>query len=134
MASRLHLVLVFLLAAASLARSAETIDRIVAIVNGHPVMESEMVEALRLEQLLANNPPQAVSRDELQAVLGRLIDRLLLTQQMELSHFQQTAANEVQERAKELRKQRNDEDWRIWLHSYDLSDADVEKYIGEQLR
>ena len=78
MKRRLQLVLVLFAVIVPSVRAGETIDRIVAVVNGKPVMESEMVEALRLEQILANNPPQAVSGDDLRAVLGRLVDQLLL--------------------------------------------------------
>jgi len=134
MTRRFHLVLFLLLAAASLARAGETIDRIVALVNGRPVMESDMVQSLRLEQLLGNKPPQTVPPEELRAVLGRLVDRLLLTEQMDLTHFQQTGKDEVQRHISEIRNQRKDEDWRIWLESYDLSESDVADYIAGQIR
>lgn len=123
-----------MLAVAPLTRAGETIDRIVALVYGRPVMESDMVQALHLEQLLGNKPPQPVSDEELRAVLGRLVDRLLLTQQMEAAHFQQTGYGEVRIHIAEIRNQRSDEDWQIWLKSYDLSESDVADYIAEQLR
>jgi SurA-like protein len=138
MRSRFHFVLFFSLVIASLARAGETIDRIVAVVNGRPVMESEMVEALRLAQILANKPPQAVPGDELRAVLERLVDQLLLSQQMDSAHFQQTSQEEVQARIKELRAQvspsSSDDAWRALLHTYDLSEADLAEQISEQLR
>jgi hypothetical protein len=138
MRSRFHLVVLLSLAMLSLARAGETIDRIVAVVNGRPVMESEMVETLRLEQLVANKPPQAVPADELRAVLGRLVDQLLLAQQMDLAHFQQTSQEEVQARLRELRAQvapsSSDEAWRSHLRTYDLSEADLAEEISQQLR
>src|SRR3954465_3147203 len=138
MKRRFHLVLFLSLAMMSLARAGETIDRIVAVVNGRPVMESQMVEALRLEQILANKPPQAVPADELRAVLGRLVDQLLLSQQMDLAHFQQTSPEEVQARIRELRTQvapsSSEHDWSSLLRTYDLSEADLAEQISEQLR
>ena len=138
MRSRFHLVVLLSLAMLSLARAGETIDRIVAVVNGRPVMESEMVEALRLEQLVANKPPQAVPADELRAVLGRLVDQLLLAQQMDLAHFQQMSQEEVQPRISDLRAQvapsSTDDGWRGLLRTYDLSEADLAEQMSQQLR
>jgi len=134
MTRRLHLVLLFLVALAAVASAGETIDRIVALVNGRPVMESDMVQALRLEQLLSNRPPQAVPPEELRAALGRLVDRLLLTEQMDSVHFQQAPDEDVQAYLKEVRSQHKDEDWRAWLQSYGLAEADLAEYIAEQLR
>ncbi|MFL6301443.1 MAG: hypothetical protein ACJ71N_12640 [Terriglobales bacterium] len=132
---RLHLVLL-LAAMVPLVRAGETIDRIVAVVNGSPVMESEMVESLRLEQVFANQPPQAVPSAELRAVLGRLVDQILLTKQMDVSHFQQTTPEEVHARINDLRTAvaPSDEEWRILLARYDLSEEDVAGRIAQQLR
>jgi hypothetical protein len=138
MKRRLQLVLVLFAVIVPSVRAGETIDRIVAVVNGKPVMESEMVEALRLEQILANNPPQAVSGDDLRAVLGRLVDQLLLSQQMDSAHFQQTSQQEVQARITELRTKiapsSTDDVWRSLLLAYDLSEGDLAEHIAEQLR
>jgi hypothetical protein len=138
MKRRFHLVLLLSLAMTSLARAGETIDRIVAVVSGRPVMESEMVQALRLEQILANKPPQAVPADELRAVLGRLVDQLLLSQQMDLANFQQTSPEEVQARIRELRTQvapsSSEDAWSSLLRTYDLSETDLAERISEQLR
>jgi len=136
MMQRLHLA-AFLLFALTFAGAGETIDRIVAVVNGHPVMESQMVDALRFEQFLANKPPQAVPDQELRAVLGRLVDQTLLTQQMDLAGFQQTSPEEIQKGVAEIRKQspaRDDQTWLALLQSYGLSESDVAERVGQQLR
>jgi len=102
------------------------------------VMESQMVEALRFEQFLANEPPHAVPAEELRAVLGRLVDQLLLTQQMDLVGFQQTSTEEIQKRIVEIKQQssaaRSDQEWSVLLRSYDLSEGEVAERIGQQLR
>jgi len=137
MMRRLYLVLLLCLAMASLARAGETIDRIVAVVNGRPLMESEMVEELHLEQLLANKPAQSVPPEELRALLGRMVDQLLLAQQMDAVRFPQTPQQEVQDRITGLRKvvpSGSAEEWRSWLRAYDLSEEDVAEYVAEQLR
>jgi peptidyl-prolyl cis-trans isomerase SurA len=138
MSKRFHLAIVLWLAAMPFARAGETIDRMVAVVNGHPVMETQMFEALRFEQFLANKPPQGVPAQELRELLGRLVDQILLTQQMDLVGFQQTSPEEIQKRIADLRKQSpaagSEQEWRAWLQSYDLAESDVAERIGQQLR
>jgi peptidyl-prolyl cis-trans isomerase SurA len=138
MSKRLHLAIVLWLAAATLAGAGETIDRIVAVVSGHPVMESQLIEGLHFEQFLANRPPQAVPVQELRAVLGRLVDQILLTQQMDAASFQQTSPQEIQERVAQIRKQSpaaaSDQEWLSWLQSHDLTQNDLAERIGQQLR
>src|SRR5262249_1455745 len=137
MKKRLHLVFC-LFAVAAFARSGETIDRIVAVVNGRAVMESEMVESLRFEQLMAGKPPQGVPPEELRAALGRLVDQMLLTQQMDLVHFQQASPDEAQQRMKEVRAQlapaASDNEWHALLRAYDLDESDVSEHLTQQLR
>jgi len=133
-----HLAVFCCLALAPLLRAGETIDRIVAVVGGRPVMESDMVESLRVEQLLAAKPPQTASTEELRAVLGRLVDQLLLEQQMDFAKFQQPGAEEVGSRVKEIRTELlpsgADADWHNFLNRYDLNESDLAEHVGRQLR
>ena len=56
----------------------DVIDRIVATVNGHVILQSDWDEAICLEALLGNRNPNQFSNDERRAVLDRLIDQELL--------------------------------------------------------
>ena len=126
---------VWLLVTASLF-SAETIDRIVATVNGRPLMESELGEQLRFEQLLAGKQVEIVPIAEQRVGLERLIDQVLLEQQMDSIGFNHPDADEVNKKMQELRQQiaPTAAAWQQTLTRYGLSEADVAEYVAAQLR
>jgi hypothetical protein len=127
-------VLVLILAAPLF--SAETIDRIVATVNGRPVMESEMDEQLRFEQFLAGKPAQAIPAVEQRAGLERVIDQNLLQQEMDSVNYEQPTADEIHKRMQELRQQLapTTNAWQRSLVLYGLTEADVAEHVAAQLR
>jgi hypothetical protein len=116
--------------------AAETIDRIVATVNGRPVMESELAEQLRFEQFLAAKPMQVVPAAEQRLALERLVDQILLEEQMDAAKFEEPSADELHKRMQELRQQLapNKGEWERLLVRYGLSDADVEEHVAQQVR
>jgi len=130
-------VLWFLLVGASLF-AAETIDRIVATVNGRAVMESELGEELRFEQFLSAAPPVVVSVAQQRTVLERLVDEILLEQQMDAAKFDAPSTAELNKKLDELRQQvastAGSDGWRAALQRYSLTEADVSEHIALQLR
>jgi parvulin-like peptidyl-prolyl isomerase len=121
--------------AAALLR-AETIDRIVATVNGRPVMESDLAEQLRLEELMAAKPLAILSAAEQRSALERLVDQLLLEEQMDAVKFQRPTANELNQRMQEIRQQLapDDRSWQQLISRYGLSEADLSEHIALQMR
>jgi hypothetical protein len=115
---------------------AETIDRIVATVNGLPVMESELAEQLRFEQFLAGKPPQIVPVAEQRAALERLVDQILLQNQMDTAKFSEPLPDEVNQRLQEVRAQlaADNGSWPQLLSHYGLSEEDISEHIALQLR
>jgi hypothetical protein len=115
---------------------AETIDRIVATVNGRPVMESELAEQVRFEQFLGAKSAQVVPATEQRAALERLLDQMLLQEQMDSSKFVQPSAPEVSHKMQELRQQlaADNGSWQQMLLRYNLSEADVAEHVALQLR
>lgn len=116
--------------------SAETIDRIVATVNGRPVMESELGEQLRFEQFLTGKPAEIVSVAEQRTGLERLIDQILLEQQMDAASFERPNGDEINKKLEELRQQLapGAGAWAQTLARYGLSEADVSEHVAIQLR
>jgi len=116
--------------------SSETIDRIVATVNGRPVMESELTEQLRFEQFLAGKPAQVVPIAEQRTALERLIDQMLLEQQMDAASFQRPNSDEINKKVQELRQQLapTAAAWQEALARYGLSDADIAAHVAMQVR
>jgi parvulin-like peptidyl-prolyl isomerase len=116
--------------------AAETVDRIVAIVNGRPVMESELAEQLRFEQLLAARPAELAPAAEQHAALGRLVDQVLLQQQMDAAKFEEASADELNKRMQYLRQQLAPKkgEWEQMLARYGLTESDVSDHVALQLR
>lgn len=88
-----------------IAARCDVIDRIVATVNGHIILQSDWDEALCLEAFLSNRNPSQFSDDERRAVLDRLIDQQLLREQMKSAEFNRATDTEVSARLADTRKQ-----------------------------
>ncbi len=93
------------------------IDRIVATVNGHIILQSDWDEALCYEALLNGRALNQFTDDDRRAVLDRLIDQELLGEQMKSAYFQHASDAEAAARVAEARKQypeaATDEGWQV---------------------
>lgn len=78
-----------------------TLDRVVAIVNGDLILESDLDAEQRFTALQPFNEPHPVTRDEL---IERLIDRALIQQQMALQPERPITDEEVDAQLATLRK------------------------------
>ena len=85
----------------SKAASAEVIDRIVATVNGHIILQSDWDDALRYEALLNGRVASEFTDEDRRAVLDRLIDQELLGEQMKSAYFQHASESEAAARVAE---------------------------------
>jgi peptidyl-prolyl cis-trans isomerase SurA len=126
---------VFLLAPAGAA--AEVIDRIVATVNGHVILQSDWDEALCYEALLTNRTLAQFTDDDRRAVLDRLIDQELLRGQMNSADFPHATDAEVDTRVADARKQypqaTSPEAWQALLAQYHLAEKDVFAHVRQQI-
>ncbi len=115
---------------------AEVIDRIVATVNGQPILQSEWDVEMRYEALLDQRPLPSTP-EAAQAVLDRLIDQELLRQQIKVYRLRAISDSDVVQRIQELRRQipngTNDSEWRAMLSRYGLSEEEVKDRIATQL-
>jgi peptidyl-prolyl cis-trans isomerase SurA len=97
--------LMLLLSALALPASAgDVIDRIVATVNGHIILQSDWNDALCYEALLSGKPVDQFTDDDRRAVLDRLIDQELLDEQMKSNLFQHASEEEASKQIEEARK------------------------------
>jgi peptidyl-prolyl cis-trans isomerase SurA len=117
--------------------AAEVVDRIVAIVNGHIILQSDWDEGLSYEALLTNRRLADFSEDERKAILDRLIDQELLRQQMKSSDFPHATDAEVDARVTEARKlyprATSPDAWRAILVQYHLTEKDLVAHVREQI-
>ncbi len=119
------------------AARAEVIDRIVATVNGHIILQSDWDEALGYEALLNGRRPGQFSDDERRAVLDRLIDQELLGEQMKSALFQHASVAEAAARVAEARKQYPEattgEGWQAVLDRFGLTEKDLVAHVQQQI-
>jgi peptidyl-prolyl cis-trans isomerase SurA len=129
-------VLMMLLASGVLfGQQVETIDRIVATVNHQPVLQSEWEDGLRFEGFLQGRLPETFTPEERDKALNRLIDRVLLGQQMQADYS--STREELAEREQEIRTQlqgaETDKGWHDLLMRYGMTEAGFDTALGNQL-
>jgi peptidyl-prolyl cis-trans isomerase SurA len=129
----LLLAMLFVLPAAH----AEVVDRIVATVNGHIILQSDWDEALCYEALLNGRPLGQFTDDERRAVLDRLIDQELLGEQMKSAFFQHASEAEAAARIADSRKQYAEaatvEGWKSVLDKFRLTEKDLLAHVQQQI-
>jgi peptidyl-prolyl cis-trans isomerase SurA len=129
--------LLFLLGIWSSSARAEVIDRIVATVNGHIILQSDWNDALRYEALLSARTVSDFNEGERRAVLDRLIDQELLDEQMKSASFQhateEEAAAEVADARKLYPEASTDEGWQAVLSKCGLTESALLQHVREQI-
>ena len=135
MRARPHYVIVLLLAGIA---QAQVVDRMVAVVNRHVILESELDQATRVEFLLQAKPIERVTSVDRMAVLERLIDRSLLDQQIVNPAMLDPAPEELKAKIEEMRQgipgASTNESWKNILTGYGLTRQDVEEQLTSQFR
>ena len=116
---------------------AQVIDRIIATVNGHVILQSDWDEALCYEALLSNHELAQFTHDDRRAVLDRLVDQELLREQMKSADFNHATDAEVAAQVSDARKQypqaASDEVWQALLGQYHLTEKDLVAHIRQQI-
>jgi peptidyl-prolyl cis-trans isomerase SurA len=116
---------------------AEVIDRIVATVNGHIILQSDWDEALCYEALLNGRTVGQFTDDERRAVLDRLIDQELLGEQMKSAFFQHASEAEATGRVADARKQYPEaataEGWQSLLAKFRLTEKELVTHVQQQI-
>jgi hypothetical protein len=116
------------------ARAGDVLDRIVATVNNHIILQSEWQDATRYEAFAAGRPLDQVQAGERKAALDRLIDQELLREQMRSSGFPHADSEEVEKRMQEIRKQyagaESEAGWKAVLARYRLTENELKKRVA----
>jgi hypothetical protein len=119
------------------AAHAEVIDRIVATVDGHIILQSDWDEALCYEALLNGRTLGQFTEDERRAVLDRLIDQELLSEQMKSAFFKHASEAEAAARIADARKQyaqgATTEGWQSVLSRFRLTEKDLLAHVQQQI-
>ena len=122
---------------ASLVYAGDVVDRIVATVNGHIILQSDWDEAVAYEAFLDRRPLSQVTVEQRKAALDRLIDQELIREQARSSDFHHSAGADVDKRIREIRKDHpqavDDASWKAALRSYTLSEDELRQRVGVEL-
>jgi SurA N-terminal domain len=115
--------------------AAEVVDRIVATVNGHAILESDVDDEIRYESLMSAAEQKPAPTDR-KAVLDRLVDRELLNEQSSTVEYVQTTADEID---KALDQTKSDylnglkTSWSDALAKYGFNESEVRERIAQEL-
>jgi len=127
----------FLSALAPLSRAGQVIDRIVATVNGHIILQSDWDEALRYEALLSGRPLADFTEDDRRAVLDGLIDQELLGEQMKSTSFRHASETDAQAQISQARTQYPQavtaEGWQTVLAGFGLTEKALAAHVQQQI-
>jgi hypothetical protein len=120
-----------------LARATDVIDRIVATVNGHIILQSDLDEALCYEALLSGRSVAQFTDEDRRAALDRLIDQELLGEQMKSASFQHASEAEAASQIAEARKLYPEaaatEGWRAVLARFGLTEKALIAHVEQQI-
>ena len=115
--------------------NAEIVDRVVANVNGHALLQSDWEQEIAFEGFSDARDPNSFSREERSAALDRLIDQELLREQ--LRPAQAVPLEQVMPRVAAIRKLHpnceTEAGWQSTLQRYGFTQASIEKRIGDQI-
>ncbi|PYX09367.1 MAG: hypothetical protein DMG88_06890 [Acidobacteria bacterium] len=131
---------VFILAVAAFrlpAQAADVLDRIVATVNGHIILQSDWEDEINYEACANGRSLSALTVADRKAALDRLIDQELLREQIRSANLQHASPEEVKKRVAEIQKQYPDSyaegTWQTLLNRCGLTEAALENRIQTDL-
>jgi peptidyl-prolyl cis-trans isomerase SurA len=126
-----------LLAAPSTSWAGDVLDRIVATVNGHIILQSDWDDALRCQAFEDGRSLNQLPPAEHKAALDRLIDQELLREQMHSSDFRHASEQEVTKRIQDIRGQYPEaatpQGWQSLLSRNGLSEDELRQHVSQQL-
>jgi hypothetical protein len=128
---------VVLMAMALSAQAGDVLDRIVATINNHIILQSEWQDAVRYEAFVAGRPLDQVQAADRKAALDHLIDQELLREQMRSSGFPHAATEDVEKSIQEIRKRyagaETEAAWQAALQRYGLTENELRKRVALQV-
>jgi hypothetical protein len=118
------------------AHAGDVIDRIVATVNGHVILQSDWDDAVRFEAFVEGRPLDQLSDQDRSRALDRLIDQELLREQAQGVEAPQPPADEMKQRMQELQAQHaaiSPEAWRAALARYGFDEKQLEARVAHDI-
>lgn len=135
MNKRLPQLAMIALGLATLSLHAQVLDRVVASVNGKPILLSRVDEQARLAAFIEGRDPNSLAAQDRAQALERLINQALIREQIARAQFTATDSD-VDARMQEARKLMNaasDAAWREALSRYGIDEPLVKQYLRAQV-
>jgi peptidyl-prolyl cis-trans isomerase SurA len=118
-------------------RAGEVLDRIVATVNGHVILQSDWDEELRFECFMSGHMLSDISIDQKKAALDRLIDQQILREQMHVMDLKPAASGQIEKQMDALKadqlRQHAGASWETALSQYRLAEKVIENQVAAEL-
>jgi SurA-like protein len=122
---------------ASATHAGDLLDRVLVTVNSRVILQSDLETELRLQKLMAGTPNAPTTQEDREAALDRLINRVLLQEEMQgldlLSPSDPQVTTQIAEVRKQIKGAENDEDWRKLLADVGLTYDDVRERVAEEV-
>ena len=120
----------------SASRAGTVVDRVVASINGHVILQSDWEEEVAFEALANGRVMDTLTTAERAAALDRLIDQELLREQVRPS--QPAPSDQVTARVAEIRKLQpecsTEDGWHAVLKRYGMTQSEVERRLGDEIQ
>jgi peptidyl-prolyl cis-trans isomerase SurA len=116
--------------------AAEVLDRIVASVNGHVILQSDWDEELEYQSLMSGHEVQTTTAADRTAALDRLVDRELLSEQVSTTEFGQTTADEIDKQLQQLKSDYVSNakiSWSAAVASHGFTESEIRDRIALEL-
>jgi hypothetical protein len=123
-----------LVVAAAMVLHAEVLDRVVASVNGAPILLSRVDEQARLAALIEGREPGAISPEDRGAALDRVINQMLIREQIARTGFSPMDPD-ITDELKGIRAQlsaASDDAWKQILARYSVDEGTLKRYLQRQ--
>jgi hypothetical protein len=115
------------------ALSAEILDKLVISVGQQVITELQLDEEIRVTALL-NHEPVARTKEERRAAADRLIQQLLVTREMKVSHYPFPQPAAVEKYFGEVRAGfGSGDDFNLALSKYEVTDDTLKQHLRQQL-
>jgi len=118
-------------------RAGEVLDRIVATVNNHVILQSDWNMALSYQAFLQDRRVRSFSAEECKAALDHLIDAELIRQQIVSSDFVRASPDDVERRIQQIRQEKAPSStegyWTDTLAKFGLSENDLKEKVRNEI-
>lgn len=129
--------LLLLLAGSVQSSATEVLDRIVATVNGHTLLQSDLDDEVGYECFMSGRETSDFSTNDRKGALNRLVDQELLKEQMHSSDFKPASADDVGKQMEALKAdyahEHSGQSWDSSLASYRIDEALVREHVALEL-